>query len=179
MPRPRVRNAETKACDLLARQGIDTPPVAVDEVAASLGVAVRKQPLEENVSAVLVLKPGGTPVIGVNAHHHANRQRFSIAHELGHFVLHGETSELFVDEFMVRFRDAKSSLAIDPKEIEANTFAASLLMPEHMLRADLTKREFSALDEAAVRSLALRYGVSEQALTFRLVNLELLEGFGS
>src|SRR5262245_25774318 len=121
MPRPRVREADAKAAELLARQGIDAPPVAVDDVAEALGIAVRKQPLEENVSAVLVLKPGGRPVIGVNAHHHTNRQRFSIAHEIGHYVLHGETSELFVDEFMVRFRDARSSLAIDSKEIEANT----------------------------------------------------------
>jgi Zn-dependent peptidase ImmA (M78 family) len=64
----------------------------------------------------------------------------------------------------------------EPGEVEANYFAANLLMPESFLRRDLSKVRLSALDEAQMRSLAQRYGVSAQALTIRLMDLELLGG---
>jgi len=60
--------------------------------------------------------------------------------------------------------------------MEANAFAAALLMPEDWLRADLADRKIDLSDDVAVRNLATRYEVSQQALTFRLMNLNLVEG---
>jgi len=61
-------------------------------------------------------------------------------------------------------------------EVEANAFAAALLMPEDYLRNDLRDKRFDMYDETAVRRLAQRYQVSVQALTIRLMELGLLHG---
>jgi Zn-dependent peptidase ImmA (M78 family) len=71
--------------------------------------------------------------------------------------------------FHVRRRDSESAKGTDPDEREANAFAAELLMPESFLRTDL--ENVGALDDSAISHLASRYGVSSQALTFRLANL--------
>jgi Zn-dependent peptidase ImmA (M78 family) len=73
-----------------------------------------------------------------------------------------------------RSRSSLSSEGVDPKEIEANQFAASLLMP-----ADFVKREVKALQampllDQHVAQLAKRFGVSEHAMTIRLTRLGYL-----
>ncbi len=66
------------------------------------------------------------------------RQRFTIAHELGHFFLHRASSTVFVDAAPIFFRDESSSNGSQREEIEANAFAAELLMPEDAIRQRLT-----------------------------------------
>ena len=67
------------------------------------------------------------------------RQRFTIAHELGHRALH-PGRELILDvPVRVNLRDKTSSMASDIEEIEANAFAATLLMPEQMIRDQLSQ----------------------------------------
>ena len=73
--------------------------------------------------------------------------------------------------FTVMFRSAASSTAQDVYEIEANTFAAELLMPESLLREDLLTLKLNMEDDKQLLMLANRYGVSTQALTYRLLNL--------
>ena len=117
--------------------------------------------------------PGGSLVIGVNSSHPETRQRFTIAHELGHVLLHKEES-LHVDETAsIRFRDEESSLATKSDEIEANQFAAELLMPEHLVTEEIAKLP-DADPEDAIPILAERFQVSEQAMTLRLNRLGLL-----
>jgi Zn-dependent peptidase ImmA (M78 family) len=75
-------------------------------------------------------------------------------------------------EFRVRLRDDVSSQGTDDAEREANLFAASLLMPKQFLAKDLGEAEYiDILDDAFLRGLARRYGVSTQALVNRLKNL--------
>jgi Zn-dependent peptidase ImmA (M78 family) len=115
-------------------------------------------------------------VIGVNELHAHVRQRFTIAHEVAHLALHEDA--LYVDG-LVR-RDQRSSLAFDPQEIEANAFAAELLMPRHHVLHELHERvpEGGIADpQKLVRQLAKRFDVSEQAMEFRLVNLGLATSF--
>jgi Zn-dependent peptidase ImmA (M78 family) len=113
-------------------------------------------------------------LIAVNARHHPNRQRFTIAHELGHLYLHQDQPGMFVDDVIVDFR--VDSANPDPKELEANTFAANLLMPSDLLRADLRLQPVDPFDEESVLQMARRYGVSQQALTIRLVQSGLVRG---
>lgn len=147
-------------------------PVDVHAIANGYGVDVRELPMEDSVSGVLVLRDGQA-AIGVNEMHHPNRQRFSIAHELGHYFLHKDSSNLFIDAAPIYFRDDHSSDGTEIREIQANAFAAELLMPEHILRAQLKNRPLDAFDELALRQLAVRFGVSVQALTIRLTKLGL------
>lgn len=153
---------------LLERCGVTAPAVPVDRIAKQIGVEVRFLPYEGELAGMLA-RSGGSPVIGVNSLHHRNRQRFTIAHELGHFLLHD--LDVHIDrDFRVRHRDAISSSATDPIEVEANRFAAELLMPYAMLADDLGDAGIDVERMEDVGPLAKRYGVSIQAMTHRISN---------
>jgi Zn-dependent peptidase ImmA (M78 family) len=149
-------------------------PINVEDVARSLGISVRQEALEEHVSGVLVIKEAGA-VIGVNSAHHPHRQRFTIAHEIGHYQLHRKQAQLFVDAAPVFFRDGRSAQGVDEQEMEANAFAAELLMPEPEVRDRYQRQPVDIFDDAAVRRLANHFGVSPQALAIRLTRLELVQ----
>ena len=96
---------------------------------------------------------------------------FVLCHELGHFLLHPSSN--FVDRKLIYFRDTRSGQSIDLKEIQANQFAADLLMPERFLRRALNGETVDLEDEGRVSDLSKSFGVSTQALMFRLINLNL------
>jgi Zn-dependent peptidase ImmA (M78 family) len=106
----------------------------------------------------------------VNALHAPTRKRFTLAHELGHVILHRdvlETSGVHVDKGILR-RDNLASEGTDDREIEANNFAAELLMPEPLLKAALEGRNLDLEDDEAVQALAKRFNVSATALQYRI-----------
>ena len=170
-----IRTAKQRALELLQTHSVQQPPVPLEAIAESAGIRVVYEELEDRISGLLVQK-GEYAVIGVNSLHHPNRQRFTLAHELGHFYLHSTGPTIYVDGAMIHFRGEDFHAPATPVEVEANTFAAALLMPDYFLREDLEGRAIDAMDEAAVKRLARRYGVSQQALTIRLVELGLLRG---
>jgi Zn-dependent peptidase ImmA (M78 family) len=165
-----AQRVETIVRKLLRELEIEKPPIPVEAIARSLGAKIRYSPFEGDISG-MVFRDKDQTVIGVNSLHHPNRQRFTIAHEIGHFLLHKGT-EIHVDRtFRVNLRNDVSSQAVDPDEIEANRFAAQLLMPEHFLGRDLKGQEIDIEKEDDLKLLASKYRVSLQALTFRLTNL--------
>jgi Zn-dependent peptidase ImmA (M78 family) len=109
-------------------------------------------------------------VIGVNEDHHPNRQRFTIAHELGHFILHRDDSSIFVDKTLTFYRDGQSSQGVYIQEIEANAFAAELLMPEAVIH-QYVMNGIDLHEEKRIESIAKELRVSQQALTIRLISL--------
>ena len=162
------------ATDLLNQAGITAPPVNIERLAKSRGVVVIQEPNENDTSGFLYRAPGVPPIIGVNSKHHQLRRRFTIAHELGHLLLHSKT-ELHVDRSVVKMRDRRASEGTDDEEMEANRFAAELLMPESFLQADLEELgHVSADDEQIIRKLAKKYQVSQQAMAIRLTSLNLV-----
>lgn len=168
--RVRYQKINRLADDLLSRHGIEIAPVPVDEVAEAHGIAISYKTLDDDLAGFL-LRDERRKVIGVNAAHSLQRQRFTIAHELGHALLHaGEP--LHIDrDFRVNFRSPASTTATHVEEIEANTFAAALLMPSRMLRQDLEASDIDIEDDEQVTRLARTYGVSRMAMTYRLINL--------
>jgi Zn-dependent peptidase ImmA (M78 family) len=112
--------------------------------------------------------------VGVNSLHAAVRQRFTIAHEIGHYVLHRRRR--FIDEVWVDYRDERASAGTYKQEVEANGFAAELLMPEDLVKRSLGRLidsglELSGSDVAA--SLADEFDVSTEAMSHRLTNLAI------
>ena len=168
-----MARAESEATRLLAETAHSGPPINVEAIASHLRVQVVEEKLDRSVSGMLY-RDGQHVVIGVNSAHSVRRRRFTIAHEIGHLVLH-KGRPLVLDHVRVNFRDANSSTASDLEEIQANAFAAELLMPrEHVI--DATKRllEDRTITEAAViESLAQCFDVSDQAMEYRLINLGL------
>lgn len=177
----RVQLAHREADRVLALTRLQkTPPVDVEAIADALGVRIElgSFPPRDGVSGCIVRTPTGT-VIGVNQDDPLVRRRFTIAHELGHYILH-EFTDVHVDSKKRLNRDDRAARAIDPIEIEANAFAAALLMPRAWLEAALPVRQLSLyLDDASasdeIRRLARAFKVSEASMQWRLSNLGFLQ----
>jgi Zn-dependent peptidase ImmA (M78 family) len=121
-------------------------------------------------------REGSRVVIGINSRNSPKRQRFTIAHELGHWLLH-EGKPLIVDQsVMINRRDGVSSQATDQEEIEANHFAAALLMPKTFIADAITGHLRTGIGsrEELVAALARDFDVSNEAMGYRLINLGVL-----
>lgn len=135
-----------------------TPPVDVVGLADALGVSVWESTKLKNASGKLFRDPryGGPSgyAILVNQSDPLVRKRFTIAHEIAHFLLHvGDVQggTITDDEF---YRSGLTST----QEAEANRLAAEILMPSHLIKdADYTP----------AKELAARLQVSELAMTIR------------
>lgn len=173
MKNRKVSRPEECAAEALQKSGVRAIPISVTRVARHYGIEVFVEEFAEDVSGVLLVEDE-QPLIGVNSQHHMNRQRFSVAHELGHFLMHMSGRNTFVDGAFVFFRDHVSTQGTDLQEIEANAFAAALLMPEDAIYAELRRGEIDVLDEYAVDRMAAKFGVSAQALAIRLTKLRLV-----
>jgi Zn-dependent peptidase ImmA (M78 family) len=174
---------EREAQSILERLSITDPPIDVIKVAEILGYRVVLKFFDEaDLSGTVMRDARGVVTIGINTLHAQVRQRFSIAHEIGHAWLHlasVKQEAFFVDPPAgVFFRDSKASRGEDVKEIEANQFAAGLLMPSHIIGGCLTALAGSPKRltiDTAVSELAARFSVSTQAMRFRLVTLGFIE----
>jgi Zn-dependent peptidase ImmA (M78 family) len=159
------------AADALRRAFVpDELPVPVERIARELGVDVVSKPLATDVSGLLIRPAEGATAIVVNERHAPVRQRFTIAHELGHLQLH-KGRPLVVDHVRVNLRDARSRAAVDIEEIEANAFAAELLMPRALILAAMHRVLDSTPAGQLAADLAHGFGVSKEAAEYRLVNL--------
>ena len=163
------KQAEKAASDLLEaswRTNGGKCPLPVDpfEIADRLGLQVIVTWLEPDVSGMLAKRPDQDPEVYVNASDSENRQRFSCAHEIGHYTARA-TSSLDDSYGYIDRRGPAASRGNNPDEIYANQFAAALLMPE-----DKVKR-FAGRESTA--AMAVKFGVSVEAMKFRLENLSL------
>ena len=138
---------------------ISSPPISPVEIAANNGIKVffaefPKQELE--VSGFFDFK---TNYIYVNKDEPPRRQTFTIAHELGHAILHGKLFRSYPEDYKVLLRTPIGA-SDDPLEKEANAFAAQLLVPKDMLA------RYGKI--ASVSELARLFNVSEDVIRFRL-----------
>ncbi len=139
-----------------------TAPVDILTAAKRLGVNVFSAKLAKKVSGILLRDTSyGSEsgfVIFVDADEPPYRQRFTAAHELGHFVLHkdqvGERNE---DNYLLRSENMSNR-----QEVEANKFAAELLMPMDLIEAEMEA------GNTTVSGLASTFEVSLTAMSIRL-----------
>ncbi|SRR5260221_9295161 len=174
----RRQRPQTEAAKLLRKIGFEKAPIPVEKIAKYIGAVIRFSPLDDEISGMVYIKDGN-PIIGVNSIHHPHRQRFTIAHEIAHLVLHRDlvSNHVHVDkQFAVLMRGKSASMGTDIVEIEANKFAAELLMPTNLVTSALGGRTFDVDDDLLLQKLASQFGVSKQAMGHR-VNA-LLEPLG-
>lgn len=145
-------------------------PVDLKRIAQSLNIRV--EPLsqleqQEGISGSAFIDENNRMVAKYSPNESTNRQRFTIAHELGHFLLNHVTRE------NTRYRadriNSFSSRTFDPSEAEANEFAANVLMPKPAIEHFMNNTELSSVEE-----LASAFQVSEAAMYYRLKNLNLI-----
>jgi Zn-dependent peptidase ImmA (M78 family) len=172
MRKPYAKRIDERAAKLLRDLDLLAIPVDVGAVAERLGAQVVFENLEDDVSGFL-LRDKSAITIAINQHHHPNRQRFTLAHECGHLFLHADQGDrLWLDKAYF-FRDSSSSKGERLAEIQANQFAAGLLMPEELIGAALLGTR--TIGEVEMLGLATRFEVSERAMTLRLLSLGLIE----
>ena len=127
------------------------------ELMEERGVKVLFRPLEDGVDGFTahVGRENGedSPVIVVNADHGGERQRFTIAHEIGHLMLDVSPG---IDEEKAAYR-----------------FAGAFLMPEEVMWAEIGRRR-TALGWAELFKLKLMLGVSVQAISYRCKDLGII-----
>lgn len=138
------------------------PPVDPELIAEAFGIKVDRVRFKGDISGALVKEIGRDPSILLNKVDSENRQRFTLAHELGHFVRREDQHDAY--EY-VDMRNSLSATGFDEEERYANQFAACLLMPERLVN----EYQEEGLTEA---QMALRFAVSRDAMTYRIRNLE-------
>jgi Zn-dependent peptidase ImmA (M78 family) len=158
-----LRKAETKALAQLQRFSIETPAFDIEVLAHAMGIEVREGGLEK-ADAWLIRRKDGKGVLRVNAKVRSDaRRRFSIAHELGHWEMHPNlTQGRYCTE--ADLTDYHRS----PEEMEANTFAACLLMPRFLMRERIGNVDPSF---AVVDRIAAEFETSRTAAARRLVEV--------
>jgi len=141
-------------------------PVDLDSLASAIGLRVKYAYLTDEISGMLERNETDAFVVTINSSHVPTRQRFTLAHEIGHYILHRSLVGDGLDDNMAyRSTDIGKyhNTSIGPREeTEANRFAAELLMP-----MSLVNREWQSGDYT-LKQMATRYGVSEAAMKIRL-----------
>ncbi len=163
------KNSKTEALRILTDLKVEKPNINLKRIAKSLGATIRYVPLDDNLSGSIFID-GNTAKIAVNSFHHPNRQRFTIAHEIGHLVLHSEQFQntIHVDKKFQMYRNEKSSRGTDRLEIQANSFASELLMPKFLLEKVVGNMQIDMDDDDTIVELADKFRVSPTAFKFRL-----------
>lgn len=149
---------------MIVGRHIESYPVKLGELARELGVDVFKSPLPPSISGMI--KPSeradGTYEIKINKYESGERQRFTLAHELAHFLLHKQDIRAgVIDNIMYR------SALTSRKEYDANRLAADIVMPKAAVNRELQARGGVATEEIA-QELAAVFKVSPPAMRIRL-----------
>lgn len=170
------RQIEEIADDICTSFGVTEYPVKIVELCNKHRLDVYEEFLPESVSGLIVVQdqnfhkfPSGR-VIVTNLRDSAKRRRFTIAHELAHYILHRKE-----DEPLYAHRDAGQS---DQQEHEANVFASCILMPKYLVKNAAERlHEISwgyASDAELIRYIADEFAVSVDAARIRLSKLGML-----
>ncbi|MFX0199032.1 MAG: ImmA/IrrE family metallo-endopeptidase [Candidatus Hodarchaeota archaeon] len=154
--------SESEAIRLLEELGITKLPIIPQDICATLNILY----LEEEfkcIDGVLIISPSGKTLIGVNsAIREPGRKNFTYAHEIGHLCMHSQDqSEFYCSRDLIGSFKSK----IHPSELEANRFAAELLMPrfiyEQLVRVREpgwdTIKELASLSQTTLTATAKRF----------------------
>jgi Zn-dependent peptidase ImmA (M78 family) len=159
------------ASDIIREYTADAP-IKIEHLVEAFGIKLNRQAnLHPQIAGQVERMEDGTYEISVNEKDHYYRRRFTIAHELGHYLLHKRLIDDGVDDTKAyrslnigKFKNTK----IGPEqEAEANKAAARLLMPAQLVRR--YHKEFGG----DVKALAKKFQVSYEAMGYRLQGLGL------
>jgi Zn-dependent peptidase ImmA (M78 family) len=170
------RTVDQHAEELLRKTDTYKVPVPIEILAHRVNLTTEASALGDSVSGMLVVEDD-RGAIGYNSTHARVRQRFTVAHEIAHFILHlkkNRRSQLFIDPYVIFRRDDNSATGSDRQEVEANRFGAALLMPATLVLKEIKRHDLDLDDEDALTFLAKRFKVSTAAMTYRLNALGIL-----
>jgi Zn-dependent peptidase ImmA (M78 family) len=149
-----------------------TAPVNVEALIESFGIVLsRKAELDPDVAGELCREDSSRFRISANGADHYYRRRFTMAHELGHFLFHRDLIGAGVDDNRA-YRSVKGGNFFNPNitaehETEANRFASNLLMPAALVR------QYHSEYGGDIAKLSNKFQVSQEAIGYRLQSLGL------
>lgn len=160
---------------ILDENNQSTPPINIFNIAYKEGLELKYLPkrkvTEQGIEGQLTYHHRQKQwVIHYNGYSSTTRQRFTVAHELGHYFVHQHT---FVDTGDIMYRDVQWDIS----ELQANQFAGELLMPVDMVLSE-GKKIIDYVESQAqfIERMASTFMVSKLAMHYRLINLQLLSG---
>ncbi len=139
-------------------------PVKLGAIARRLGVKVLLSTLPRGTSGE-IRQQNGEFVIRINRHEAKHRQRFTLAHELAHFLLHRgrvEAASCWSENVLLRAQNQPMQI-----EYEANRLASDLVIPSAQL-AEVTAEYSEPMTPEVITDLARRFGVSTAAMEIKL-----------
>lgn len=156
IPNTRQKEIDRKIDEILLQSNKSYPEDGLLDIVKSLGIEVFSYDFAEYADRVSgVIKPGNDLVptkIYINKLHSKERKTFTLAHELGHYLLHDHNSmKLRIDQYNYKINTKEAA-----EETEANYFAASLLMPKDKFVTVLK-------ESGSFSAVAKYFGVSEAA----------------
>lgn len=148
----------------ILQRHLSETPVKLGALANDLGLEVFKSSLRPGISGLI--EPSETATssfrIKINRHESVERQRFTLAHEISHYLLHRDLIRNgVIDDTMYR-----SSLS-SKHEIEANKLASKIVMPDNAVANLRRKYSGFTFEEMALR-MARDLRVSEPAMRIKL-----------
>ena len=149
--------------DILSPRNDHDYPLDIEKVIKGYHIEICKEDMDYDISGYIE-KRELKWIIGVNKYHSKQRQRFTLAHEFAHYVLHRHKIQNQKHQDMALFR----TNAVDPIEIEANNFAGELLIPDKHFK--------KYLDEGITKigDLASKFDVSISAIRYKAYKLGYL-----
>lgn len=161
--RPDYKKAMESALSIVRQNGYVEPPISPILIASSQGVNVVEMEMTSSFNEVAgFIDIRGSRIV-VNKNDPTNRQSFTIAHELGHYILHKQLIEADPEVYSVLYRKNNISDKGNPIEQEANCFAANLLVPLNILA------KYQGLP---ISTIAILFRVSQDVIAYRLKDLD-------
>lgn len=163
---------EKSAMEILQQHGLFSLPIDPVTLANKEGIKVHNAAFSDDGVSGMVARRGKNISMLVNQSDPPYRKRFSIAHELGHHFLHltedGEIVTKKIDLFRVYLKPEDKDDEEKRRDVEANQFAAALLMPETFVKDFYEKKSLN------LKQMAKIFNVSEEAMGIRLEVLRLI-----
>ncbi len=164
----RNRISAKMASQIIDSFKISSPPIVLRDIikhlheVAGYKFFVKKIDLKDTYSGQIVISGANVGIL-YNQNHSQVRQRFTVAHELGHLIL-SDGQKMGVMEEIVDLKTKSRA------EVEANNFAAELLMPSKLLRKVIKNGSINSIEE-----LAKRFDVSTDAMWYQITKCNLLK----
>lgn len=157
--------------DVILNKFSEIFPVPVINIANALGYEINYFIPDEDTIKISGFVDYKNKKIGINNLDSEYRQRFTIAHEIGH-IINGDDAG---NDFYIDYRDNIEGKNKDKKEMQANKFAINLLIPKNEFI--LKFNEFKNLgrsDMLILMNLSLHFGVPENIIKMQINNLNLI-----
>lgn len=166
-----MTRADKVARDLQEQFSSEEPSIDPERIATELGVTVIRHEADERISGML-LRQKDRDVIGVNSTKPEAMQRFILAHVLGHHQLHRARPTLLDAQDAHAYGDLPC-FPLDREEVQANQFAATLLMPEGAVRRLVVSKSCEGA-ERLISRVSDQFRVSPAVAGHRLIALGIL-----